>query len=205
MEQNPNLIPSSEITKEVDSLESIAKLLKAIVNFPNLMRRKFRGEYLYQDETGKGHWVQGSKPTFVVTDVDTQKPVKIEKEMPWGAVQELYIANEEAIDEVISMLEFMGINEINPVGFNTPDNYLEDLKEFECKLAGLLALKQKEWGLDKELLPMIQLKIKTIVQDVRSHSINGNLIKAITTNMQRIEQYVQQESQKKTGGIPTPY
>ncbi len=199
-----NLIPSSELSKEIDNMESIAKVLKAIVNFPNTMRRKFKGEYLYVDEEGKSFWVQGTKPSFVVMDHKTQKPKKINKKMPWGEMKEIYIANDEAIDEIISMIEFMGVNEINPVGFNSPDNYLDDLKEFECKLAGLLALKQKEWGMDKELLPMIMIKIKTLVQDVRSLAIKGNLIRAITTNMQRIEQYIQNDSQKK-GAIPNPY
>jgi len=58
-------------------------------------------------------------------------------------------------------------------------NILADLLEFECKLASLLMLKQREWGIDKELLQIMQLKIKTIVQDARYMCCNGSTIKAI--------------------------
>jgi len=40
-------------------------------------------------------------------------------------------------------------------------------------------LKQREWGIDKELLQIMQLKIKTIVQDARYMCCNGSTIKAI--------------------------
>lgn len=204
MSDQPNLIPSSEISRELDSVESIAKLLKAITNLPITMRRKFRGEYLYQDEAGNSSWVQGSKPAFVIIDYETDKPKKVKVKMPWGDIEEKFVANDEAIEEVISMIEFMGVNEINPVGFNTPGNYLDDLREFECKLAALLALKQKEWGIDKELLPMAMQKIKTLIQDVRSLSIDGKLIKALTTNLQRVEQFIQNEGQGRSKNF-NPY
>lgn len=204
MIDNPHVIPSGEISKEMDSIESISKILTAIKNWPVTLRRKFNGESLYHDKEGNPSWVQTNKPSFVRVDYDTSKPLKVMKKMPWGAVEELFVVNDEAVDEIISMMEFMGINEINPVGFNTPDNYLDDLKEFECKLAALLALKQKEWGIDKELLPMLHQKIKTIVQDVRSLSVNGKLLKQIATNTQRVEQYIQNDGQ---GGRKnfTPY
>ena len=195
MSENNNLIPSGEINREMDSIESIAKIIKAINNLPITLRRKFRGESLHRDVDGNSTWVQASKPTFVVIDYATDKPKMEMVKMPWGEEEEKYIANDEAIDEVLSMIEFMGVNEINPVGFNTPDNYQDDLKEFECKLAALLAMKQKEWGIDKELLPMLHQKIKTLVQDVRSLSINGKFLKQIATNTQRVDQYVQHENQ----------
>ena len=195
MGQDQNLIPAGEISRELDSIESIAKLLKAIKEMPITLRRKFRGESLYTDKEGNSTWVQNTKPTFVVIDYQTDKPVKIKVTKPWGDIEEVYIANDEAIDEVISVIEFMGVNEISPVGFNTPDNYQDDLREFECKLAALLALKQKEWGMDKELLPMAMQKIKTLIQDVRSLSVNGKFLKQIATNTQRVEQYVQNDSQ----------
>lgn len=195
MTENQNLIPSGEIARDMDSVESIAKLIKAINNLPITLRRKFRGESLYQDADGNQTWVQSSKPTFVVMDYSKDEPKKIIVKKPWGKEEEVYIANDEAIDEVISMVEFMGVNEINPVAFNTPDNYQDDLREFECKLAALLALKQKAWGIDKELLAMLQTKIKTLIQDVRSLSINGKFLKQIATNTQRVEQYIQNEGQ----------
>lgn len=195
MAEDKNLIPSGEINREMDSIESIAKIIKSITNMPITLRRKFRGEYLYQDEKGNSSWVQNTKPTFVVINYETDKPKKIMKTMPWGEEKEVYVANDEAIDEVISMIEFMGVNEITPVGFNTPENYMDDLKEFECKLAVLLGLKQKEWGIDKEVLPMTMQKIKTLVQDIRSLAINGKFLKQIATSTQRVEQVVQNETQ----------
>src|SRR5690606_13621468 len=105
--------------------------------------------------------------------------------------------NDEAIDEVLSMLKFMGINQINPIGFNTTENYLADLLEFECKLAAVLALKQRSWGLDKEMLPMIQSKIKTLVQDARSLSVQGKVLLALQTTVQRVEQSIEGQKQSR--------
>lgn len=204
MQDQPNLTPAGEINREVDSIESIAKIIKAIQNLPITMRRKFRGEGLHTSEKGVSTWVQNTKPTFVVIDYETDKPKKELKMMPWGEEKECYIPNDEAIDEMISIMDFMGINEINPVGFNTPENYQEDLKEFECKLASLLALKQKEWGIDKELLPIMQTKIKTLIQDVRSLAVNGKFLRQIATNTQRVEQYVQKEDTGRNRSL-SPY
>lgn len=206
-----NLIPSGDLNREVNSLSSIAKLLDSISDYPNRIRRELRGEMLYENENGDTSWVQTSKPAFVKIDYKTNKPYKIKQSMPWKndkgepEKKEIYVVNDEAIEEVISMIKFAGINQINPVGFNTEDNYLEDLKEFECKLAAVLALKQKEWGLDKELLPMIQFKLKTIVQDVRSLSVKGKLLNAIQTTVSRVEQFVESDQTRKKGNFLNPY
>jgi len=212
MDQQQNLIPSSDLNKDLSSISSISKILNSISDYPNALRREFRGEMLYEDDQGNTSWVQGTKPAFIKLDKDG-KPRKIKSQMPWKddegkfEIREIFVVNDEAVEEVISMMKFAGINQINPVGFNTEDNYMDDLKEFECKLAGLLCLKQKGWGLDKELLPMIQFKVKTIVQDVRSLSVKGKLLQAIQTTVSRIEQYVENEGQKKRGilGNVTPY
>lgn len=198
----PNLIPSADVQSDMNSLSSISKMLDSISDYPNTLRREFRGEMMYEDKEGSIHWVQSTKPVFVKVDFNTGKPIKEKVKMPWGEVKELYIVNDEAVEEVISMLKFVGINQINPIGYNSPDNYMDDLKEFECKLAGLLALKQKEWGIDKELLPTVHLKLKTIVQDVRSLSVNGNLLKTIQTTTQRIEQFVENNASKKYNTNP---
>lgn len=208
----PNLIHSADMNKDLSSISSISKILNSIADFPTLIRREFRGEQLYEDEKGAIHWVQATKPIFIMIDYKTNKPIKVKQEMPWNdknnqpEIKEVYIANEEAIEEVISIMKFGGVNQINPVGFNTEDNYLDDLNEFECKLAAVLCLKQKEWGMDKELLPMIQFKIKTLMQDVRSLSVKGKLLNAIQTTVSRVEQYVENDSQRKRGmGQVNPY
>ena len=58
---------------------------------------------------------------------------------------------------------------------------------------------------DKELLPMIQFKLKTIVQDVRSLSVKGKLLQAIQTTVSRVEQYVENEQGQKRKGFLNPY
>ena len=73
----------------------------------------------------------------------------------------------------------------------------DDLKEFEMKLAGVLMLKQKAWGIDKELLPMVQSKIKTIVQDARYQAVNGSTLKAIQKTVQRVEQSIDRSDERR--------
>ena len=86
------------------------------------------------------------------------------------------------------MLKFSGVNQVTPISGIDSDVYMDDLREFGCKLASVLALKQKEWGLDKELLPMTQFKVKTIIADARSLALDGRTLKAIQTSIQRVEQ-----------------
>ncbi len=201
-DNQPNLIPSADVQREMDSLSSISKMIESIADYPNTLRREFCGEKMFEDAEGVIHWVQDTKPVFVKLDFETGLPLMKTVKMPWGEEKEIYIVNDNAVEEVISLLKFAGVNQINPIGYNSPDNYQDDLKEFECKLAGLLALKQKEWGIDKELLPTLQFKLKTIVQDVRSMSVNGNLLKTIQTTTQRIEQMVERGEKPRFGGNP---
>ena len=198
----------SDLSKEVDNLSSIAKILGSISDYPSTLRRSFRGEMMFEDTSGEIHWVQNVRPLFV--KVRKGKPIKEKKTMPWKIngvyeIKEVYLAHDEAIEKIISMLQFVGINLISPVGFNQPDNYQDDLKEFECKLAALLALKQKDWGIDKELLPMKQMEIKTIIQDVRSLSVNGNFMKTIQTTVTRVEQYIENDNKKRSMMESSPY
>jgi hypothetical protein len=141
---------------------------------------------------------------FVKMDFKTNKPMKQMVKSMDGKEIETYIPNDEAIDEILSMLKFLGINQISPLGKIGFDNYMDDLREFECKLAAVLCLKQKEWGLDKELLPMMQTKIKTIVQDVRSMSVEGIMLKSLQTTVQRVEQLIEGDGVKKREKV-SPY
>jgi len=188
---NTNYSMPGQLQSVADAMSSLTKLLLEVSNQLISLRREFRGEALFQTEDGGTHWIQISKPAFVVIDFKSGEPIKKVVKMPWGEEKEVYIPNDEAIDEILSMLKFAGVNQISPIGHNTEDNYMDDLREFECKLAGVLCLKQKEWGLDKELLPMIQFKIKTIVQDVRSMSVKGQTLKALQTTVQRVEQMIE--------------
>lgn len=201
----PNLTSPAQMQEATQGLASISKILLEISNYLIVLKREFRGESLYQSEDGKISWVQITKPTFVRMDYKTGKAIKQKVKMPWGDEIEVYIPNDEAIDELLSMLKFMGVNQVQPIGFNQPNNYLDDLKEFECKLAAVLCLKQKEWGIDKELLPMLMTKIKTIVQDARSMSVNGNTIKSLISTIQRVEQMVEGDITKKKKEGTGPY
>lgn len=169
------------------------------------LRRMFRGEAMFQTKEGENFWMQVSKPTFFRVDQLTQKPMMQEILHPVTKKKvKVYIPNDEAIDEILSELQFMGINAITPLTNLSDDNILDDLREFEIKLAGLLAQKQKLWGLDKQLLPMIQSKIKTIVQDVRYMACEGGTIKAMQSTIQRMEHIYEGEKNGKRMGV-SPY
>ena len=82
----------------------------------------------------------------------------------------------------------MGLNQVTPITKLSEEIINDDLRIFECKLAALLALKQKSWGIDKELLPMKQTQISTIVQDSRYMAMKGAILQALITSVQRVEQ-----------------
>jgi hypothetical protein len=178
------------------ALASITNLLLAGSEVLLSLRREFRGEALWQGEDGSQHWVQVTKPLFVKVTPGTRNPVKIMKVMPWKETVEVYLANDEAIEEILSNLKFAGVNNITPLAATTEDNYLDDLKEFECKLASTLALKQRCWGVDKEVLSLLQFKIKTIVQDARSLAVKGRTLEALQRTIQRVEQMIDNGQKK---------
>ena len=182
------------------ALASIAGLLREADNLLPILRSEFKGEATVQYDDGSIEHVQISKPMFVQLDFKTDKPIKIMKQYRSGE-KEIYVANDDAIEHVLSMLKFMGLNKITSLTNLNEKTILEDLKEFECKLAAVLMLKQKEWGIDKELLPTTMTKIKTIIQDARYMCCNGSTIKAIQKTVQRIESY-SEGNQKGRGSGP---
>jgi len=199
-----NYTMPSQLQEALSSMSSLTKHLLEISKTLTFLRREFRGEALYQDDKGNQTWIQTSKPIFVKVDFKTNKPLMEKVKMPDGTEKDVYVANDEAIDEILSMLKFAGVNQITPISNIEFDNYMDDLREFECKLAGVLCLKQREWGLDKELLPMMQFKIKTIVQDVRSMSVKGMTIKILQTTVQRVEQLIEGDGTKRREKV-SPY
>lgn len=180
------------------ALASIASLLKEADNLLPIIRNEFRGEATMQYDDGRIERVQVSKPLFIQYDYATNKPKK-KKVTYISGEREVYLVNDEAVEEVLSMLKFMGLNNISRITNIDEDTVLDDLLEFECKLAGILMLKQKEWGIDKEMLPMIMQKIKTLVQDARYMCVNGSTLKAIQKTVQRMEHSV--EGEKKGRGM----
>ena len=204
-QNNSNFVHPSQLAEASQAVASLTRLLFEVSNTLIALRREFRGEALYQSEDGVNQWIQISKPVFVKVDFKTNLPLKVDEKMPWGEMKKVYVPNDEAIEEVLSMLKFAGVNQITSMAGINEDNYLEDLKEFECKLAGVLCLKQREWGLDKELLPMLQFKVKTVVQDARSLAIEGRVLKALQTTVQRVEQMIEGDKMANKIMGKTPY
>ena len=195
----------TQLQEAKESLASLTKLLLESGKTITVLRREFRGEALFQDEEGSSKWIQVSKPTFIKMDNLKEKPIMVFTKMPDGTEKWCYVPNDEAIDEILSMLKSMGINQITPLTNLDENTILDDLREFECKLAGVLNLKQKAWGVDKELLPMLQTKIKTMVQDARYQACKGNILRALTTNVQRVEQSIEGDrSAKRISSSPYP-
>jgi len=196
-----NVSYPDQIRSSVEQIVSTTKLILEIPKSISTLRRVFRGEALYQSEDGSSNWVQIVKPVFVILDVQTRKPIKQLIKDPNGEERMIFIPNDEAIEELLSQLYFMGVNPITALTNLDENTIMDDLKEFECKLAGLLTLKQVNWGLDKAYMPMVMTKIKTVVQDIRYMCLNGGTLKALTQQVSRIEQVLEGEKQKKVGGL----
>jgi len=180
-----------QLRNQAEQIVSTIKMLSEIPKSISTLRRVFRGEALYQSEDGTNNWIQVVKPMFILLDKQTRQPIKKIIKTPNEEDREVFLPNDEAIEEVLSMLYFMGMNQMTVLTNLDENTVLDDLKEFECKLAGILCLKQVDWGLDKSLMPMIQTKIKTLIQDARYLCVNGGTMKALTQQVSRIEQVLE--------------
>lgn len=210
MEETPQLQPiqtknysyPDQLRNQAEQIVSTIKMLSEIPKSISTLRRVFRGEALYQSEDGTNNWIQVVKPMFILLDKQTRLPIKKTIKTPNEEDREVFLPNDEAIEEVLSMLYFMGMNQMTVLTNLDENTVLDDLKEFECKLAGILCLKQVDWGLDKSLMPMIQTKIKTLIQDARYLCVNGGTMKALTQQVSRIEQVLEGGQAKKVNMSP---
>ena len=185
--QTRNYSYPDQIRDQALQVASTVKMLMEITKSISTLRRVFRGEALYQAEDGSTTWLQVVKPMFIKINPYTREPFKEKLKLPNGEEREIFLPNDEAIEELLSQLFFMGMNNITPLTNLDENTVLDDLKEFECKLAALLALKQVAWGLDKATMPMVMTKIKTVVQDARYMCVQGGTMKALTQQVSRIE------------------
>lgn len=201
---NKNYSYPDQIRDQAQQIASTIKMLMEIPKSISTLRRVFRGEALYQSDEGSTEWIQVVKPMFIKLDPYTRQPIVELKKLPNGETRNVFKPNDEAIEEILSQLFFMGMNDITPLTNLDENNVLDDLKEFECKLAGILCLKQVSWGLDKAYMPMIQTKIKTIVQDARYLCVNGGTMKALTQQVSRIENVLEGDKALKKQ-IMSPY
>jgi hypothetical protein len=176
-------------------LNTFINMLKESSNTLITLRRTMKGEALMENNN-KTYWVQLTKPKFVRMDLVTNKPlkqiVKYEGEEP----REIYVPNDEAIEEVLSLLSSMGINNTTKLTDLDEATILTDLRLFEKKLAAFLCLNQKEWGIDKEELPLLQLSLGTMVQDARYQAKDGAVLVSLQKTIQEIKQVVDQSSNK---------
>lgn len=182
--------PSQTTSRNNEELKNLVDLLSKYTDMLPNLRRELRGEDKWKDpKTGDVFWVQTTKPVFVKLDNKTRKPLRRENKLTG---RKEYIPNEEAIEEVLRILRSMGVNSITPITSLEENDIIMDLREFEMKLSALLAAKQVEWGLDKEMMPLLKTQLSTMVQDARFVCKNGNLLKAIMRSVQRIEQSIEQ-------------
>ena len=195
-------IPYTDPADVANKLSSIASILQESENLIPIIRAEFRGETMAVYDDGHKEYIQVTKPIFTRVNLDTKKPIKKKIKYHEGNPVEVYEVNEEAVEEVISMLKFMGLNNISRLSNLSEDNVLDDLKEFEFKLAAVLALKQQAWGIEKAFLPMMMVKIKTIVQDARYMAVNGNTLKAIQKTITVTESHIKGMSSNKRGIDP---
>jgi len=193
-----------QLRDQTQQMASTVKMLMEISKSLSTLRRVFRGEGLFQTEDGSSQWIQVVKPIFIKINPMTREPLKQKIKINNEEI-EIYIPNDEAIEEILSELHFMGMNPITPLTNLNVNNVLDDLKEFECKLAGLLALKQVAWGLDKTLMPMIMTKIKTIIQDARYMCVNGGTMRALTQQVSRVEHLIEEINRSQKKSLNTPY
>ena len=149
----------------------------------NTLRREFRGEHLFQDSKGNIQWVQVDKPMFTKLDKNN-KPKRIfnKKTKRWQ-----YIANDDAINDIIKILKSSGLNSITPLTVISEDEIRADLLEIESKIAVLLTVKRKSWGIDKSEYPIIVANLKTIIKDARYRAKDGTVLKALRTITSRQE------------------
>ena len=196
-------LPSS-IEDLKDSVPQLVKVLTEHDSFLNIIRREMRGEQFFQDESGETSWVQVDKPMFVKLDKNN-KPLRRlnEKTKHYD-----YLVNDDAINEVISILKSCGLNPITPMTNISEEEIRADLMEMESKVAVLLAVKRKVWGIDKAEYPAAVGKIKILIKDARYRAKDGTVLKALRTITSRIEQATDGGNRKTMGermGRRTPF
>ncbi len=170
-----------------DDLKESLQLIKVLTehdNFLNIVRRELMGVQLYQEESGETYWVQVDKPRFVKLNKEN-KPIKVFNKK---TNREEYVCNDDAVNEIINLLKMCGLNPVTPVT-NIPEEEIRaDLFEMESKLAVLLTLKRKEWGIDKSAYPVVVGELKVLIKDARYRAKDGVVLKALRTITTRMEQ-----------------
>jgi hypothetical protein len=168
----------------------------------DILKNQMRGELAYQDKEGERYMIQVDKPMFVLLD-QNNKPL-VRNNPKTGKPE--FCPNDEAINEMISILKMCGLNPVAPMTTIDENEIRADLLEMESKLAVLLTVKRKEWGLSAAQYPIIVGKMKVLIKDARYRSKDGIVLKALRTITSRIEQ-AQEKERRMTFGerIKSPF
>lgn len=182
--QSRGLYSDPQSYVESQHADHLVKVLTDHEDTLDILKMQMRGEIVYQDKEGQRFYKQIDKPAFVILD-ELNKPVKVYNEQfkQWD-----YIPNDEAINEVVSILKFIGMNPVAPMTTIDENEIRADLMEMESKITVLLTINRKKWGIDKSMFPVIIGKLKVLIKDARYRSKDGTVIKALRTITSRIEQ-----------------
>lgn len=194
--------PPSSVEENLQEATQLIRVLTDHEPFLNILKQELRGEQLYQDSTGESYWVQTDRPMFILLDKNNQ-PIKI---LNSKTGKEEYAINEDAINAVINVIKMSGLNPVAPLTNINEDEIRADLLEIESKIAVLLTVKRKKWGIDKAEYPIIVGKLKVIIKDARYRAKDGAVLRALRTITSRIEQTSEQNKPKRiTENIPSPF
>lgn len=161
----------SQIYSQRDA-DQILKIVLENEDLITLLEHEFRGE-VYVVENDEGKWKKKYSPI---------------------------IKNTEGINEILRILRFMGLNKVSILTNLNEDQINAKLRTFEMKLADLLFLKRRDWGIDKEYMPMIYHLIISIVEDAFFRAKDGNLVKTLRSTYQRVESSSEDKGHKRFGG-----
>ena len=127
-----NYIYPNQTSDLQQAIASLSKILLESSKTLSVIRREFRGEALLQFPDGSTDYIQVSKPIFTKVDPKTEKPMKekimVKDSRGADIEKEVYVANDEAIEEILSMLKFAGINQITAITNIEENTILDDLK-----------------------------------------------------------------------------
>lgn len=181
--------------------EEIVPLIKVLTDhetFLNVLRQELKGEQLFQDEQGNKFWVQLDKPVFIRLD-EQDRPLKIMNER---TKKMEFVPNDEGINSVMQTLKSCGMNPVAPLTTINENEIRADLLEMESKLAVLLTVKRKKWGVDKAEYPVVLGNLKVLIKDARYRSLDGVVLKALRTITSRLES---SNDAQKVKGANSPY
>ena len=185
---------TSGLRKDLEDTNQLLHVISDNKDFFERMKLDLYGQQPYTDEQGNTFYIQVDKPFFVVLDENDQP-----KKIPCPYRKNVMVDLENAINSILTMLKFSGLNHISPFTNLTEEEITDDLMEIESKLAVLLANKRKKWGLDIAEYPIAVSNLKTIIKDARYRPLNGNILKAIRSVTQRIERALDSMPNKKGG------